>query len=239
MSTEQEHDLKDPLDKLCSLAADCWVENKWTFLYNYSRKSLDYEVERFRRIDEKSVKLLSSVSIIITIFVALFKWVFENQTIDFTVYVFVVAAAMFGALCLSWYFYFSALKLVLTPKMPLNDNVSLFKSCKNAVEESILIIEKKATKLKYGYLATSVSGVLLIIFVCMISYETIAYNNRIPHEPHLTKEVVSMPEKETKPLASNEPDLDIEAQDLQYSTEGLDETNIVTKKEKLNETKKD
>lgn len=236
------HELKQPLEKLVNLAGDHWPDDKWAFLYSYARKSLDEEIERFQRIDDKSVKLLSSVSVIITIFVALFKWVIEDSNADFSLYVYIVGIALFGALGVSWFFFFNALKLQLTPRMPLDDkifslvkdknmatiHVALYKSCQNAVEVSRRNVEKKAKKLQHGYTATSFSALFLVAFIAMVSYESsVSENNQ-----YIKKECILMPDnEESKPYqtpSSNEPDLDVTAPDLQLVTNS-DDTPLNTK----------
>ncbi|MCG2836983.1 hypothetical protein L6J37_09090 [Photobacterium sp. WH77] len=238
----KQHDLQPAMDKLVRLASEHWPEDKWAFLYYYSRKSLDEEIDRFQRVDDKSIKLLSSVSVIITIFVALFKWVVEDSKVSFSPYVYCVAISLFSALGIAWFFFFKALKLQLTPRMPLDDSifmlvkeknmatihVALYKSCQNAVNKSRDIVEGKAKKLQYGYKATSFSAVFLIIFVAMVSFESITYSYG-----HIkTKESTVMPDDNPKnPVpepSSNEPDLDVTAPDIQMVTNS-DDTPLETK----------
>lgn len=239
---KKQHDLQPTMDKLVNLAAENWPEDKWAFLYYYSRKSLDEEIDRFQRIDDKSVKLLSSVSVIITIFIALFKWVIEDSKVEFSPCVYFVAISLFAALGIAWFFFFNALKLQLTPRMPLDDSiftlvkeknmatihVALYKSCQDAAEISRDNVEVKARKLQHGYTATSFAAAFIIIFITMISFESIAHLNNIKQ----TIESATMPENNQQNPApeptSNEPDLDVTAPEIQLVTNS-DDTPLETK----------
>jgi len=224
------------------------MEDKWSFLYNYSRKSFDDEISRFARLDEKAIKLLTATSVIITAFIALSKWLFSgNQTNHFTAYVYILAGLVFILLCISWAFYFLSLKLEVIPKMPLTDEVfelvknnniatvhfALYKSAKNAVEEISLIINKKSEYLVNGFKYTLIAGLLFVLFVSMIALESSKFKSIFCVSYHQCKEERVMSEKETNQntnnqqnttsqQSNNEPDLDIKSPNLQYVTEGLD-----------------
>lgn len=238
----KEHQLKDPIADIAKKLDK--PEDKWSFLYHYARKSLDEEISRFQRIDDKSVKLLSSISIIITVFLALFKWVIEDSNVNFTIYVYVISSFIFISLSIAWYYFFKALKLQLAPRMPLNDeifdlvkkqnmasiHVALFKSCKTAVEESFIVIELKAKQLKKGYVSTSVAALLLVVFVAMISFETIKGKENTTIQNNLKEHIImsNKDENEQEPSTTNDPDLDITAPDIQFVTND-DKTPLETK----------
>ncbi|MBL0710687.1 MAG: hypothetical protein JJV99_06720 [Colwellia sp.] len=234
---DKEHQLKEGLSDIADKLDK--PEDKWSFLYHYARKSLDEEISRFQRIDDKSVKLLSSVSIIITIFLALFKWILEDSNVEFSLYIYIVSILIFLSLSFSWHFFFKALKLRLAPRMPLNDeifklvqeknmatiHVALYKSCQKAVKESFDVIEDKADKLKKGYAATSIAGFLLILFVSMLSYETVS-SNLSPNTNGNT--IMPSEENSNNQNSTNDPDLDITAPDHQLVTND-DKTPLETK----------
>lgn len=224
---DREHQLKDHLSDIANKLDK--PEDKWSFLYNYARKSLDEEISRFQRIDDKSVKLLSSVSIIITIFLALFKWILEDSNVEFSLYIYVILILIFLSLSCSWHFFFKALKLRLAPRMPLNDeifklvqeknmatiHVALYKSCQKAVKESFGVIEDKAEQLKKGYVATSIAGFLLLLFVAMLSYEILTSNLTT----NKAGDVIMSNEKSSNNQSpENDPDLDVTAPDPQLVT---------------------
>lgn len=236
---KKKHKSQLDIEKVANL-----TEDKWAFLYSYSRKSLDEEIARFQKIDEKSVKLLSSVSIIISIFIALFKWVVEDSKIAFSPYVYCVAILLFAALSTAWFFFFKALKLQLTPRMPLNDpiftlvkdnnmatiHVALYKSCQKAVNISRENIEGKAKKLQHGYTATSFAAIFLVIFIVMVSFELMVYPHSIESIP--TMESTVMPDNNQQDSSpeptGNKPDLDVTAPDIQMVTNN-DDTPLKTK----------
>ncbi len=218
------------------------MEDKWSFLYNYSRKAFDDEISRFARLDEKAIKLLTATSVIITAFIALSKWLFsDNQNNHFTIYVYILSGLIFILLCVSWIFYFLSLKLAVIPKMPLTDevfeliknkniatvHVALYKSAKKAVEEISSIINKKSKYLVYGFKCTLIAGLLLVLFVSMIVLESVKLKSIFCVANSQRKEERIMSKKETNQnttnqQSNNEPDLDINAPNLQYVTEGLD-----------------
>ncbi len=227
----RESDLKAPLEKIANIAEDNLPQDKWEFLYSYARKSLDEEISRFQVIDDKSIKLLSSVSIMITIFLALVKWVFEDSLQEYTLYVYVLVALVFISLSFAWFYFFSALKLRLTPRMPLNESifdlvkkqniatihVALYKSCQSAVDESMKNVEEKASKLDSGYKATSLAALFLVLTIAMVSFESAKpsiLEVNLTKKESLTMSKDEQP-KETKP-SGNEPDLDITAPDVTY-----------------------
>jgi len=230
------HDLQPIIERLVDSADENWPENKWSFLYSYARKALDEEIDRFKRMDEKSVKLLSSVSIIITIFIALFKWVVDDNELNYSYYLYIISFLLFTSLCTAWFFFFSALKLQLTPRMPLDDSifslvkeknmasihVALYKACQNALNLSRDAVEGKAKKLKRGYTATSFAAVFLVVFIAMILFESkVEISTNIQ-----TTEEIKMPDNEQKNEApqqtGNEPDLDITAPEIVFVTDSAD-----------------
>ncbi len=177
---------KNELTQIRELASANWPEDKWSFLYAYSRKCLDEEIARFQIIDDKSVKLLSSISIIITIFLALMKWVLDSKT-DFTIYIYIISTITFISFSVSWFYFFSALKLKSSPRMPLDTSVfdlvntngmeaihkTLYKTAKEILHETSRITEEKAKKLRHGFTSTSLAAATLFLLVFMVSYETI------------------------------------------------------------------
>lgn len=220
------------------------MSDKWSFLYNYSRKAFDDEIARFSRLDEKAVKFITATSVIITAFIALSKWVFSGNN-NFTIYVFLISGIIFILLCAAWIFYFLSLKLTVVPKMPLTDetfeliknnnistvNVALYKAARNAVEEISLTINKKSKYLVNGFKCTLIAGLFLILFVSMIVVESIDFKSIFCANNSQQTEESIMTEKETTQSQSttttnqqpnNEPDLDVNAPNLQHATEGLD-----------------
>jgi len=67
------------MDKLNRILEENLSPNKWKFYYEYARKSLDEDIQRFQQIDEKAAKFLTLVTAVFAIFSAISPWVFENQ----------------------------------------------------------------------------------------------------------------------------------------------------------------
>lgn len=165
------------------------MEGKWKLLYDYTRKAFDDEVERFSRVDEKATKFLTSISIIITLFVGLTKWLFSDSDNNFTICFFIIIGLAFFLLSLAWVCFFSSLRLTIVPKMPLTDEVfdlfknekinsiyfALHKSAKSGVEELSLIIHKKAKFILWGFRLTIAAGILMIFFICTVMAKSINF----------------------------------------------------------------
>ena len=218
------------------------MEDKWSFLYDYARKAFDDEISRFARLDEKSIKLLTATSFIITAFIALAKWIFsEDQNNHFTIYAYILSGLIFILLCASWMFYFLSLKLTVIPRMPLTEeifelvrnrniptiHVALYKASRNAVDEISLIIRNKSKYLIYGFKCTILAGLMLVLFTGMIVLESGKLKSILCGKTTQNKEVIIMSDKETtqdttNQQSNNEPDLDVNPPNLQYATEGLD-----------------
>ncbi|MEZ8256128.1 hypothetical protein AB4406_23105 [Vibrio splendidus] len=228
---QNTHTLKAPLEKIAKIAEKNLPQDKLDFLYTYARKSLDDEIARFQVIDDKSIKLLSSVSIMITIFLALVKWIFEGSVQQYTLYVYVLVTLVFVSLSFAWFYFFSALKLRSTPRMPFDDaifeliknkrmdtvHVALCKCCKIAVDESKIDIEEKANKLDSGYKATSFAALFLLLTITIVSFESIKPSIV---EDNLTKEenkiMANGNEPEETQESDNGPDWDVTAPEVTY-----------------------
>ncbi len=221
------------------------MEDKWSLLYDYSRKAFDDEISRFARLDEKAVKFITSTSIIITIFVALSKWLFSENNNYFTVYVYMVTGLIFIFLCMAWTYYFFSLRLTVVPKMPVTDeifdlfknknistiHVTLYKSAKTATEELSSTIHKKAKYIVLGFRCTSTAGLLLILFIGMVILESNNTQNifcktklNTQHEKVTTMCEGNTPQDNNSTnnqQSDNEPDLNVTAPELEYSAENF------------------
>jgi hypothetical protein len=52
--------------------------NRWHFLYEYAIKILEQDIERFHKLDDKILKFISFVTIIISVFIAAIPFIFKN-----------------------------------------------------------------------------------------------------------------------------------------------------------------
>lgn len=241
-----DHDLKEPLNKLTDLAKENWPDNKWELLYNFSLKVFDFEVQRFHKIDEKATKFITAISIIITIFLALFTWITNSSNINFSFYIYLFSIIVFSVLCISWYFVFQSLRLMPIKSLDLNDSllkkfddnnisslhVSIYKSCKYAVEHRRGITENKTSLLSKGFKAASFAGLILLVLTVAVSVETLIDKYPFNNEK---KEISMSDEKAEQKENENEPNLDIEDSGVHVALESC-KPEIPNIQELLNES---
>lgn len=247
-----EHDLKEPLNKLTDLAKEHWPDDKWKLLNNFAIKVLDFEVQRFHKVDEKATKFITAISVVITIFLALFKWVVDESDVVFSIYIYVIFVITFSSLCTSWYFFFQALRLMPAKSLDLNDNliklfnenniaslrVSIYKSCKDAVEHRRRITENKTTLLSRGFKVTSFTGLMLLTLIAAVTIEKSVNHHSESLNNLLTQKAMEISmsnEKEDKKENGNQPNLDIESSGVHVAMEDY-KSEIPEKNKSLNES---
>jgi len=229
--------LDKSLEKIANLAQNNWPDDKWELLYNHALKAFDLEVQRFYRLDDKAMKFITAISLVITIFLAVFKWVVENDLVVYSVYIYVILFALFTSLCIAWTSFFSSLRLASSPVLDVSDNmlslfktkdiatlrVSIFKGCQQAIEDRRNITIKKASYMNRGYKATISSATLLVILIVAIFGETLYYKVQLHNQ--LTKEVV-MTDTENSETESTGPDFDVEPSGFGVALEDSNSTFI-------------
>lgn len=185
-----DHDLKEPLENLVVLAGKHWPDNKLRLLYEYSMAVVNYEQQRFHRIDDKAIKLLTAVSIVITVFVALAKFMIEDSERTYSLCVYILSLLVFVSLASAWFFYFFSLRLAPAPTLPLDDQVfnlvksndadsamiSIHKTCRKAADDRSKISNEKARMLRHGFNATLFAAAFLFILVLWIFLEGVVAN---------------------------------------------------------------
>jgi len=109
--------------------------NKWDLLYRYAAKSLDQDIERFHKLDDKISKFITLVTVIISVFVAAIPFVFKNHFPPKSFFEYLLMILIFFtfiALCSLWSFLFRGLRLQDVPRMPFNNEIlTFFKDNKN------------------------------------------------------------------------------------------------------------
>ncbi|MCB2261864.1 MAG: hypothetical protein LGR52_02830 [Candidatus Thiosymbion ectosymbiont of Robbea hypermnestra] len=105
---------------------------KYEFFYEYARASLDDELNRSSRIEEKTGKFINLLSIIVAAYSLLLRYlvpdIFPLQGV-FRWSIVVAIAITYLGLLLSWGFLYKALKFVEMPRMPLDDKfITMFKN---------------------------------------------------------------------------------------------------------------
>jgi uncharacterized membrane protein len=211
--------LDESLESIAKLAKNNWPDDKWELLHNHALKAFDLEVQRFYRLDDKAMKFITAISLVITIFLAVFKWIVGNDMVVYSAYIYVISFALFASLCISWTNFFSSLRLASSPVLDVSDNmlnlfktkdiatlrVSIFKGCQKAINDRRDITIKKAKYMNRGYKATILSAILLVILIVSIFGETLYYKNQLQNP--LTKEVIMTDKNETEDTG---PDFDVD-----------------------------
>lgn len=160
-------------------------DDKWKFLYDYARKSLDEDIKRFQSIDNKAGKFLTLVSAVFAVFSAITPWIIRNKIppTDTISWILLIAVGVtFIALVSSWSLLFRAIKLAKVPRMPLTDSVldmfwgkdfpdiylALTKSCRVALEENRKITDIKGNLIRKAYAVITFSAWLVAADVVLI-----------------------------------------------------------------------
>lgn len=209
---------------------------KWQFLYQYSRQSLDEEINRFQILDTKATKLLTTASFIFTTFLAFFKWAVIDAPNDLSGSIYLLSALTFGFLSFAICCYFRSMKLTQAPRAPLCEDtltmfkennldsvyIALYKACLNCVDRNHELNEAKANAIKYGYQWTTYTGMSLLVLVASIFYDT-AYSHS---EKIISTEEHAMTKKETEAdEKSNTPNFDVPAPAYKLVTNNEDDDN--------------
>lgn len=154
--------------------------DRYKFLYELSRKALDEELDRYKRLDEKASRFLSILSIGIVAYTALLNagaskiFPFHNVTLAGWLFV-VLAILTFIALLSSWLRIFHSIKLSNSPRIsigpPTNtmaeeeDLISMYYalslSCQAALTAARSILEEKTGYLESAYKEIQFSTYLL------------------------------------------------------------------------------
>ena len=162
--------------------------DKYEFLYNYSRFSFEDELQRFKNIEDKASKFIVLLSIMIAGYTAI---------IQFSAKLFFPPNSLFGwlsliaivltyvALVFSWSFLFRSLKFIDMPRLPLDGKfIELFKSrdlptnhytLSLTCKEGLLLARKSNTKKSkllmkaYRSITYSVWLISISLFFCNYS----------------------------------------------------------------------
>jgi hypothetical protein len=123
---------------------------QYKFLYELSRRALDEELDRYKRVDEKASRFLSILSIGIVAYTALLNTgaskIFPLHSAGPAAMLFVALAVLtFAALLSSWFRIFCSIKL----------------SCQDAVASARTVLTKKTGYLESAYKEIQFSTYLL------------------------------------------------------------------------------
>ncbi|WP_341660660.1 hypothetical protein [Vibrio sp.] len=224
--------IKSELNGLNSIAEKNWPDDKWNLLYNHALKAFELEVQRFYRLDDKSVKFITAISVVITAFSALVNWVSGNEDVSFTPYVYVLAALVFVSLSLSWVMFFLCLKMTTTSVLDIeetmlekfkNNNIatiriSFFKGLQKSVKERRASSDKKAKLLTWGYNYIAASAFCMVLLAITMSGEALYQNHSVKQSIEVSE--MSDP-KDNKPQEDNsDPDFEVEPMGTGVAMEG-------------------
>lgn len=153
---------------------------RYKFLYELSRKALDEELDRYKRLDEKASRFLSTLSIGIVAYTALLNagaskiFPFHNVTLAGWVFL-ILATLTFTALLSSWLRIFHSIRLSNSPRVSIGpstntmaeeeDLISMYYalslSCQTALVTARTILAEKTGYLESAYKEIQFSTYLL------------------------------------------------------------------------------
>lgn len=108
---------------------------RWEILYDYSTRSLDQEVDRFYKIEDKISKFISVVTLLITIFIGSLG-IFSDDLLPINnrleIFLVILLVFTFISLCCVWLLLFKGLRLQKVKRVSLNDKfIDTFKKEEN------------------------------------------------------------------------------------------------------------
>ncbi|PHN43110.1 hypothetical protein [Pseudomonas syringae] len=162
------------------------MEN-YKFLFELSKKALDEELDRYKKLDEKASRFLSILSIGIVAYTALINAAStklkEMSSLGFSGWVFVILTGLtFVALFSAWFRIFNSIKLSDSPTISIGKTVNdlaaeeelitmydaLAKSCQEALSLARPVLKAKTDYLESAYreifCATCLLGACLLLY---------------------------------------------------------------------------
>lgn len=153
---------------------------RYKFLYELSRKALDEELDRYKKLDEKASRFLSILSIGIVAYTALLNAgaskIFPLHNVSLAGWMFVILAVLtFIALLSSWFRIFNSIKLSKSPRISIGPQTNIIAeeeelitmyyalslSCQAAMATARSILEEKTGYLESAYKEIQFSTYLL------------------------------------------------------------------------------
>jgi len=163
--------------------------DKYKVLFEYMKGEYSDESDRYRRLEDKAIKYLTSITVDVSAFVILLRWsLAELIPNDGCLSKLTIIASIITLISLSysWYFLFLSLRLQTLYKMPIgNDIVDMFK--KNKLDAVYLALSKrysegaekryeeythKLKNVQNGYRGVLFSAGSFIIFVALVIVQT-------------------------------------------------------------------
>lgn len=168
------------------------MEN-YKFLYELSKKALDEELDRYKKLDEKASRFLSILSIGIVAYTALINASSPKlqamSSLGFSGWVFVTLTALtFVALFSAWFRIFNSIKLSDSPTIEIGKTVNelaedeelitmynaLALSCQDALSLARPVLKAKTDYLESAYreifCATCLLGACLLLYFWITAF---------------------------------------------------------------------
>lgn len=162
---------------------------KYEFLYNYSKAAFEDELQRFRSVEEKANKFIALLSIVIvayTVLIQAYAKIFSSPStfIEYACLIFIVLTYI--SLIASWSALFRSLKFIEMPRLPLDKMfIENFKSrdlathhytlsitCSDALISARDSVTKKSKLLIIAYEDISFATWLISISLCLLTVTT-------------------------------------------------------------------
>ncbi|MBF4209235.1 hypothetical protein EI533_16015 [Pseudomonas donghuensis] len=164
---------------------------RYKFLYELSKKALDDELDRYKKLDEKASRFLSILSLGIVAYTALInaaspKMLMINHP-NWRTYLFIVLASLtLVALISAWYRIFATIKLSNVPRVQIGEDANQLAekeelitmyfraamTCQEAVDRAQKLLENKIKNLGVAYkeiqFSTGLLVALLVTYFCLI-----------------------------------------------------------------------
>ncbi|CAH8239170.1 DUF4231 domain-containing protein [Vibrio aestuarianus] len=199
--------------------------DKYEFLYSYSRSAFDEEILRFKNLEEKASRFISLYSILIAAFTAVITASVTvimplNEWYKWLILCLIVLT--YVSFVSSWSFLFRALKFTDMPRLPLDDNfISEFRSrdlvtnhyalslsCSNALELARETNAEKSKLLQKSHKEIALSVWLLTLSLGALSLTKIVELNMPENENVRSEQTTQTQQGEP---AQPEPDFDVTA----------------------------
>lgn len=168
------------------------MEN-YKFLYELSKKALDEELDRYKKLDEKASRFLSILSIGIVAYTALINAASSKlqimSSLGVSGWVFVILTGLtFIALFSAWFRIFSSIKLSDSPTIAIGKTVNelaeneelitmynaMALSCQDALSLARPVLKAKTDYLESAYkeifCATCLLGTCLLLYFWIIAF---------------------------------------------------------------------
>lgn len=197
--------------------------DKYEFLYHYSRSAFEDELQRFRNVEEKANKFIALLSIVIVGYTALIqayaKAFFSPSTfIEYLCLTFI--ALTYIALVSSWSFLFRSLKFIEMPRLPLDQKfIDNFKekelpthhytlsiTCNDGLILARESVTKKSKLLIKAYKDISFAAWLISISLCLLTI--ITYINK---DKNTMTDKESSQQQQTQYQSQSQPEPDFTA----------------------------